>query len=325
MLRSFVLFVSCISTACGSTGASQRTPAAEPQPLEADAPPTPEPIVDGGPMDLARAKRIVAELEAQWPLREDHPLREPMALEDAEKILKSDQVRLFPFAVRYLEQQEGRDPLAMRGQIELAWGEAYMLLMEMLAGLRKDFTAAAEDLGARTDLGPEDEHHLAWLRDSLQGMETRIEAFKFVAVEHITTGSQVADEVLNQHPDNYLGYRLAADYYRTLRDWENFGEMVARIKQTNPKSNGLLFLLGAEALQAKQDRSAAESYYRKALANDPDFVRAQAHLLIIQSDLERTHAELLKLEALNPEHQFVALAGESIKRAFESRGRGGGS
>lgn len=276
------------------------------------------PALEEGPMDIDRARRVVAELEAQWPLADDHPLRNPKTLDEAEQILKLDQVRLFPFAIEYLGSQQGADALALRGQIELAWGEAYVLLMELLGMLKRDFAAQRDALEALQSPSPEDQQRLDWLIDNLRYMEPRMEAFKHVAIDHISKGSQVADQIIADKPESYLGYRLAADYYRTLRDWESFATMVEKIKETNPDSNGLLFLLGAASFQKEADLEAAEGYYRRALTNDPKFVRAQAHLVIIQSEIQRTHEELLALEALNPDHQFVVIAGDSIKKAVRS-------
>jgi tetratricopeptide (TPR) repeat protein len=270
-------------------------------------------------LDLEAATAIVAEIERYWPLDENDPLANPQSLEDVEAILKRDQVNLFARALAFTAADSSFDATVLSGQIELAWGENYMLLMEILLRVRDNFGTAADKLDAQAASAPlstTDADRLAWLRGSADELALRIEALKLVSIDHIASGFAKAEEVIEQAPDNYLGYRLEADYYRILRDWENFNAMVAKIKETNKDSNGLLFLLGAAAFQTEHDRAKAEKYYREALAKDPAFVRAQAHLLIIQDQIDRTYAELVALEKLNPNHQFVAIAGDSIKQAY---------
>jgi tetratricopeptide (TPR) repeat protein len=234
-------------------------------------------------------------------------------------VLKTDQVTLFPGAIDYLKDRTDLDSLALYGQIELAWGETYMLLMEILMRVRDDFALTAEQLEQSDALDEVAKERLGWLYGSSEELALRIKALELVAIDHLSAGFDLAEQVMLNHADSYLGYRLAADYYRTLRDWENFELMRIAIEERNPESNGLMFLRAAAAMQAEGDRDKADDLYRKALAHDPHFVRAQVHLLIIQSDLEHTYRELLALEKLNPHHQFVALAGPAIKAAYAAR------
>jgi tetratricopeptide (TPR) repeat protein len=244
------------------------------------------------------------------------PLAAPKSLDDVTAILKRDQVTLFAAAITWLGAQDSKDALALHGQIELAWGETYILLVEVIAQLRKELESRAT--GLRTQGAPDDAARakLEWIESSSAELALRSAALKLVAIEHIAEGSEKAEALIERHPDSYLGYRLMADYYRTLRDWPKFDEMVARIAEINPKSNGLIFLRGAAAFQMSHDLPKATEQYHQALKNDPQFVRAQAHLLLIQSDLDATHRELLALEKLNPQHQLVVVAGEAIKRAW---------
>ncbi len=304
--------VACASSTTKTNNAAVAPPVTAAEP---DASVETSPALEEGEMTLERALRVVAELEEKWPLDEDNPLLHPTTLEQAEQILKLDQVRLFPFAIEFLAAQGEKDAQALHGQIELAWGESYMLIMEVLGQVQEKFESTAAILEIKGELSEAEQKHLNWLHDNLRYTAPRLEALQVLAADHIALGSDIAEEIIEAHPDSYLGYRLSADYYRILRDWESFNIMVDNIRATNPDSNGLLFLLGAEAFQSKKDLEAAEGYYRQALANDPHFVRAQAHLLVIQSDIKKTHAELLALEAMSPGHQFVAIAGESIKRA----------
>ena len=109
---------------------------------------------------------------------------------------------------------------------------------------------------------------------------------------------------------------MAADYYRTVRQWDEFEKMMRRIEKINPQSNGLVFLKGAAAFQRDGELELAEAYYLEALERDPDFVRAQAHLVFMQTDVSRIREELKKLQSINPEHQIVHWAGPAVELAF---------
>jgi tetratricopeptide (TPR) repeat protein len=261
-------------------------------------------------LDVERAQEIVAELQANWPNRADDPLEHPKSLDDVEAILKRDQVTLFQGAIDYLngvDQTElaPKDLLALYGQIELAWGESYVLLIEIMNGLRAHL---------ETGLEAAPEESKSWMKDTIDDLRLRSEALKLLAVDHITVGTLKAKALIEAHPESYLGHRLLADYFRTVRDWENFDSAVSMVEETNPDSNGLLFLKAAAAFQRDRNLDLATELYDRALAKDPSFVRAQAHKLIIQGSLDGTHRELLALESLNPNHQFVYVAGEAIKR-----------
>ena len=270
-----------------------------------------------GPMDDAGAARLVAELQASFPLKAEEVLRNPRSMEHAWRILKLDQVNLFEAGVRFTALGEGIESRALQAQMELAWGESYMVLLAVMLRLGELLEDSALQLKARERLGEREQQRLDWLQQTLHQAERWTEAFQLFSIEHFTRGSQQADDLITEHPENYLGYRVAADYYRTVRDWDNFDAMVRKIEALNPESNGLVFLRGTAAFQREGDRRKAAVHYRQALANDPDFVRAQAHLVMLQTDLKGLQREVRNLAKLNPHHQVARWVGPYIDRALE--------
>jgi tetratricopeptide (TPR) repeat protein len=160
--------------------------------------------------------------------------------------------------------------------------------------------------------------NLEEMQDDCELLERTGPAFAMLIVEHLNAGEAAATEAIEKFPKSYLGYRVAADFYRLMEDWPAFTEMLAAAKKRNPDSNGLRFLKGAEAFQNKKDRAAATAFYKDALAKDPGFVRAQSHLLMIQPDVKGLHTELERLRKLNPQHQIVAWVGTMIDQAYDS-------
>lgn len=282
--------------------------------------PAPTPALVTTESSLEQARAIVADFEARLPLAADNPLLHPTTFADVFSILRLDQVRLFPAGAAYAKQLGTTEGTAMHGQIELAWGEAYIILVEVMADLQQNLARTVRELhyqSAARPLSDDQLDKLETLEENLRYLERTTGAFKTLAMEHITAGAKSAHAVIAAIPDSYLGYRVAADYYRMGRDWESFNTMTDKIRATNEDSNGLVFLLATEAYQRRGDTAEAEVLFNKALATDPQFVRAQAHLLLMQEAPQKLYQQLLALEKINPDHQLVHWAGPAIRQAFE--------
>jgi hypothetical protein len=264
-------------------------------------------LTEDEPLDLEGAEKLIAGVAASWPADGSPALRQPKTLDDGMQILKRDQLTLFPAGVALARSESGLEAMALEAQLELAWGESYLVVMAVLQRLSEELEHVQKTLPESTS--PADRQ---WLERTLRQNDRYAEAFQLLSIAHLTQGSARADEVMSAHPDSYLGYRLAADYYRTVRDWARFDAMVARIEALNPKSNGLVFLKGTAAFARDRDAAAAGRWFAMALANDRDFLRARAHLVMIQPDLEHMLAELQALKAANPQHQLVRFCGPTM-------------
>ena len=259
------------------------------------------------PLDLEGAEKLIASVEAAWPADPTERLRQPKTLDDGMQILKRDQVTLFPAGVALARSLEGLEAMALEAQLELAWGESYLVAMAVLQHLSEELGRVQKALPESAS--PADRE---WLVKTLRQNDRYAEAFQLLSIAHLTSGSAKADEVMSAHPDSYLGYRLAADYYRTVRNWARFDAIVTRIEALNPKSNGLVFLKGTAAFARDRDVAAASRWFTTALASDREFVRARAHLVMIQPDLPHMLAELEALRAANPQHQLVHFCGPAM-------------
>lgn len=275
--------------------------------------------LDLAAQELAQARAMVAAFESGQPSAAVPPeLRAPASLDDVELILKRDQINLFGAGAALACAQSDARALALCGQIELAWGEALSLVAELQSQAYAELSRQARGLelalasGAPAGAGPQE---LVALRDEAARAVTLAAALDLVASEHIAAGAEVARTVIERFPESYLGYRVAADYYRLRRQWDRFDTMVAALRATNPDSNGLRFVQGVAAWERGRDRAAAAAQFEAALAADPDFVRAQAHLLLIQPTVADTARQLRRLAERNGEHQIVVLAGPAIERA----------
>lgn len=274
-------------------------------------------------MSLDEAKQIVSALEAQQAKNnEADPLRKPASMDDLLAILKRDQIDLFAAGVSYAATQEDLQAKALRAQIELAWGDAHLILSELFTDAASRLKTSVRTLSTRSVLGLQSEETTRKLEDmkkTIKQCETVSEALGLTAAEHVGLGARLAEEVIAASPTDYVGYRLAADFYRLRGDWDRFDDMIRKIEETNPESNGLVFLRGTAALYRDGRPSQAADYFRTALGKDPQFTRSQAQLVLSRPTVEDTFGELEKLKALSPNHQIVVWAGPAITAAFNAR------
>ena len=273
-------------------------------------------------LDRAAAARIVEALQAQDGT--PHRLASPRSYDDVAEVLKLDQLNLFPAAVAFIGTQKDTRAQALSAQIELAWAEALQQLAEIdlnLAARFRELAERAEQRAAAGGQSAEQFKHLSALRAHASDAQQTSEALRLAASDHLARGMEVARKVIAQAPADYLGYRVAADYHRLLGDWKSFDVMMAKLEKTNPASNGLVFLKGVAAYQRGRDVAGAMKLLRAAVANDPRFARAQAHLVMIQPTLEETWVEFGKLKEMSPEHPIVRWTGPVLERFHAEAGK----
>jgi hypothetical protein len=270
------------------------------------------------------ARRVIDAYENRRALRAataSDPLRNPKSLDDVVEILKLDRVDLFADGVKYATTQQGPKALALRAQMELAWGEAQLILADLLGKSTTRLRAEARTMETRAAAGgthsADEQKELSSLRDTVRDIEGIEAAMHRVGTKHIEGGITLARLVIDQAPNDYHGYRVAADYYRLREDWAGFDSMVKKLEQANPNSNGLLFARGMEALMRHGDRTKADKLFREALERDPKFTRAQVQLLLAQAQTGDAWDELQKLKAISPQHQIVMWVGPAISSAHD--------
>jgi len=232
----------------------------------------------------------------------------PKSVDEVVEVLRLDEVNRFPAAVAFIATQKDVKSRALHGQLELAWAEGLSLLSELnvnLAARLRELTAQSEAKAAADGLSPDEFKALGELRAATLETQQTAKVLEQAAAEHLQRGLAIAAQVIKANPDNYLGYRVAADSYRLQRDWKSFERALVRVEKTNPGSNGLLFLKGVAAAQRDRDAKGAAKFLNAALAKDPKFARAQAHLVLIAGSLDEAREELDKLAAINPRHPFV--------------------
>lgn len=284
------------------------------------------PVVSRAALTLAEAKAIVASFEA----RQVPPRSAAVVLAgetDVMAVLKSDRLDGFPLAIAAIPATEVRDDaggdvdidaVALRAQLYLAWGEAELTVAEVLARTATALDTTVRGLELRSGQSSEEQQRLDEERARIVSYRQIDEALRLLAAEHVDAGYREADLVIQRAPDNYVGYRVAADAARLRNQWRRFGELLTRVEAHNPDSNGLRFLRGVASWMRDGDASAAAGHFRSALQHDPAFVRAQAQLVLVAPTTVEQHRELQALRDLAPDHQIVRWAGPGIDAAYDA-------
>jgi hypothetical protein len=73
-----------------------------------------------------------------------------------------------------------------------------------------------------------------------------------------------------------------------------------------------------EAFERYVDPQRCERLLKETLEKNPDFVRAQANLVLIDEGTEAKHEELQRLKAMSPNHLVVRLAGPMIEEEYKT-------
>lgn len=264
------------------------------------------------PLTLETAEVLIAELTARHAKNGGvDPLAQPASVDDVLEILRRDQLDLFGAGVAFMEKVEGPEGAALRAQLELSWAEACTMAADALGDQASRLAKHANRIREEGDEAEADA-----LTATATQLSRAADALLLVADPHMARGREAAQKVIAAAPDSYLGYRVAADYYRLHSKWEDFDKMITQIEATNPNSNGLVFLRGAAAAQRDFDFEKASSFYREALTRDPKFTRAQMALMLGQGNVGDLHAEFQKLAALNPKHHLVLWAKAAIEADY---------
>jgi len=264
-------------------------------------------------LSLKEAEAIVAAFEAKQVAPQKAMAATDVAT--ALAVLKADRLDAFPGAVAFLAKQEGYDALALRAQLELAWGEAELTVAEVLAQTASQLEQNLRGQELRKNPSAADKASIAAESERIALYRETDEALRLLAAEHVGLGAEDAGVVITQKPDDYVGYRIAADAARMRNHWTEFTENVKKVEAAKPDSNGLKFLRGVEAYMRDGDSREAAGHFREALAGDPAFVRAQAQLVLVAANIFDQYKELQALKAMAPDHQIVRWAGPGIEQA----------
>jgi tetratricopeptide (TPR) repeat protein len=257
-------------------------------------------------------------------------LLDPKTVDDAQDIVRSDNVSLFPRAdalfTSYLKSKpDDLENLTWHAQLYLAWADSTTLTGKTLASSVQKLSAQRDDLQGKLDAGELDGaaklkaqarlEEIAWLLPLVQEVQARLDK---VAAEKLGVAATKTEAIVAKHGDSYKGFRLAADLARIREDWATYDERVKKLEQRNPDSNGLRFLKGVVAFSRDKDYAEAVNQLKAAVDKDPKFTKAQYYLALTylnQRQFDDAVQALDRTLALSPGHPFANAVRSYIARA----------
>ncbi len=256
----------------------------------------------------------------------------PKSPEDAQNIVRSDNVALYPradaFWQKYLpEHPDDLDNQTWHAQMFLAWADSAMLTSKTLHSSEQRLSArrdklqagldASELTGAAKFKAKKQIEEMKWLLPLIAQTRARLDE---VAKDKLAQGQSMTRAILTRAPESYQGYRLAADLARITEDWSAYDRAVKKIEQLNPDSNGLRFLRGVVAFSRDKDYKSAEKFLSAAVVHDAKFTKAQYYLALSylnRRQFDAAQAALERTLTISPGHPFA-----NAVRAYIARARG---
>jgi len=270
-------------------------------------------------MDATEARAFIAEIQRERAIPID---RSPVAnMDQLLEALTRDQVGRFVSAEQLVAGKPGIEALALHAAIELAWSDDLMSFARIFEELGKKAEFEVKRLSEKRQSSlPLSEAEAKALEQNQKNAAFDAKAqlaLEVLAAERLNAAGAIVDQTLRQFPKDPLTYRGAAYFSLLSREWPNFDAAMTWFVEGEGKDAGLVYLRGFEALKRRRAPAQATALFRDALRLEPNFVRAQAKLVLSASDVDARYREFEKLRAAAPEHPMVSLLGPSITSDYE--------
>ncbi|HYP98500.1 MAG TPA: hypothetical protein VER96_07495 [Polyangiaceae bacterium] len=269
-------------------------------------------------MSSSDAQAFVAEVQQKRGLPAPAPVN---TIDELLEVLAGDQVQRFRNAEGLVAGKPGIDAMSLHASLELAWSDDFSTLGLILGELGKRADVEVKRLQTKRDTGtPLTDSEAKDLEQNQKNLEFDVKARGAVdtlAQDHLRAGEQVVLEARRQFPKDPGTYRVAAYHALLSGNWLEFDAAIGKLKDEEAKDAGLTYLRGLEALSRFAVRKDAAARFRAALQLNPKMARAQAKLMLIESEIDAKYAEFEKLKELAPQHPIVWLAGPSITSDYE--------
>jgi hypothetical protein len=280
--------------------------------------------IDVESMRPPEAARVVAEFQAKYGM-ESLPAANAQVTSMAQvlQIIRGDRFSEFEEARAFAAGKQGPEALAIRSYLETSYAGALVLAAAILEEERKqDMTELRQVSQARPLEADRDQAagqaRAQQLKTKTHDLRKVIRALKVLSEEPLVSGSDLAEQAIRQDPKSQLAYLANANYYRLRRSWLEFDRMMRYAEDTETGDNppAKTYLRAMEALERYVDSAKCKELLEETLARRPDFVRAQANLVLVDRDVEDTYAQLQKLRDMSPNHIVVRLAGPMIEEEY---------
>lgn len=282
--------------------------------------------IDVETMSPPEAARVVAEFQGKYGAG---PVPPPditvTSMAQVLEIIRADRLPDFEQARKFAAGRQGAAALAVRSYLETSEADAHLLAASILEEQRLRDLTELRQASARSPLEQSrdeaaDAARAKALKEKTEDLRKVVRALNVLSEQPLVAGNDLAEQAIRQDPKSQVAYLANANYYRLRGSWLEFDRMMryAEDVETGDDPPAKPYLRAMEALERYVDNERAKELLQETLAKRPDFVRAQAYLVLVDRDVEEQYAQLEKLREMNPDHLVVRVVGPLIEEEYVS-------
>lgn len=280
--------------------------------------------IDVETMRPQEAAQVVREFEEAYGLPPLPPSEsEVTSMAQVLEIIRGDHLNDFEAARRYAAGRPGPEAFTLRAYLDLSYAGALLTAAAILdAERQRDMTNLRAYEREMPLQNPEavkrDQEQAAALESKTADLRKVIRALHVLSQAPLESGLDLSQQAIKEDPKAQLAYLAAANYYRLRRSWLEYDQMMGYADEGPGDPPVRTFLRAMEALERYADRARCEALLRETLAKNPQFVRAQANLVLVSDSIGDQYRELQELKRLSPNHLVVRLAGPMIEEEYQT-------
>lgn len=280
--------------------------------------------IDVEAMRPPEAAQVVTEFQQAYGIPPVPPPKTPVSsMAQVLEIVRGDRLPEFEEARRFAAGRQGPEALTVRAYLELSYAGALMTAASILdKERRQDLTELRQLQQSRPLEDPAametDKAHAAELRAKTADLRKVVRALRVLSEEPLRSGADLAEQAIKQDPKAQLAYLANANYFRLRGQWLEFDRMMRYADDGAEDPPVRTYLRAMEAFERYVDPARCEKLLKETLAKRPDFVRAQANLVLVDEGTVAKYEELQRLKAMSPNHLVVRLAGPMIEEEYKT-------
>jgi hypothetical protein len=280
--------------------------------------------IDVESMRPPEAAQVIREFQKAYGIPPVAPPGTPVtSMAQVLEIIRGDRLPEFAEARRFAGGRQGPEALTLRAYLDLSYAGALMTAAWILEEERRqDLTELRQVTADRplegTETTKEDQARAAKLHAKAADLRKVVRALRVLSEGPLRSGSDLAEQAIRQDPKAQLAYYANANYFRLRGHWLEYDRMMRYGEDGEQDPPIRTYLRAMEAYERYVDPARCEKLLKETLARRPDFVRAQANLVLVDQGVEAKYEELQALKAMSPQHLVARLAGPLIEQEHKT-------
>jgi len=280
--------------------------------------------IDVETMRPPEAAQVVTEFQQAYGLPPIPPPDTPVtSMAQVLEIIRGDRLPEFEEARRFAAGRQGAEALTLRAYLDLSYAGALMTAAWILEkAQRQGLTELRQLQQSRPFEDPaaveKDKVRAAKLQGKTADLRKVVRALRVLSEAPLRSGADLAEQAIRQDPKAQLAYLANANYFRLRGQWLEYDRMMRYADEGAEDPPVRTFLRAMEAFERYVDPARCEKLLKETLVKRPDFVRAQANLVLVDEGSAAKYEELQRLKAMSPNHLVVRLAGPMIESEYKT-------